>query len=71
LEASSNQNNGVVIEQNPAAKLLDFFRLLAKGETEKRSRYEVENLDRDSKVAAQLEAVSQGWMKLWLNQWNF
>jgi thioester reductase-like protein len=71
LETSLQQNNGIIIEQNPAAKLLDFFRLLARRETGTMSRYEVDNLVRDSKVAAQLEAVSQDWMELWLGQWNF
>lgn len=41
------------------------------GHSELKGEYEVASLQRDSCEASGLEAVSPGWMKMWLKQWNF
>lgn len=85
LEKSSNDNFGFGVEQNPAVKLLEFFRSLA-GEsraTENRSaghggkerevvsRYDVSRLLKDSNEAAKLPMMSEEWLKMWMKQWAF
>ena len=74
LDQSVRNNHGIVTDQNPAAKLLDFFRLLSSQKEMSRvprQLFEVTKLVRDSKQAAQLGAVSPDWVKLWMEQWKF
>jgi aryl carrier-like protein len=73
LEKSAVENRGNFTERNPAVKLLDFFRHSSQKEapSESESRFEVGNLVRDSRQAAELKAVSSEWMKLWMDQWGF
>nr|ASK38699.1 putative nonribosomal peptide synthetase-like protein [Paecilomyces divaricatus] len=74
LERSASHNHGYVIAENPAVKLLDFFKLLGKnGEGnvgEAKSQYKVARLLRDSPQARQLGFVSPEWMRMWLKQWK-
>jgi thioester reductase-like protein len=74
LENSASENHGYIVAENPAVKLLDFFKILGKGasryaETSK-LRYEVGRLVRDSPRAAKLGPVSPKWIRLWMKQWK-
>jgi thioester reductase-like protein len=74
LENSASENHGYIVADNPAVKLLDFFKTLGKGasrytETSK-LRYEVGRLVRDSPRAADLGPVSPEWIRLWMKQWK-
>lgn len=71
LEESIRHSNSINTEQNPAAKLVDFFQLLAKRNTKESMGYDVENLLQDSRGARGLEVVTPDWMRLWLQQWSF
>jgi thioester reductase-like protein len=73
LEKSAVENRGNFTERNPAVKLLDFFRHSSQkgAPSEVESRFEVGNLIRDSRQAAELKTVSSEWMKLWMDQWGF
>ncbi|KAJ9348646.1 putative NRPS-like enzyme [Paecilomyces variotii] len=74
LEKSTALNHGYITEDNPAVKLLDFFKSLLKSEDSREdtatSSYEVAGLKKDSNVARDLQTVSQSWMRLWIDQWR-
>lgn len=83
LERSAQETHGLVIESNPATKLLDFWRNVAdqskdiincakKDEDDSVQReFEVVNLQSHSSEARNLQAVSPEWMKVWMGQWGF
>lgn len=69
LEESGGQKE-MDISKNPALKLLRFYEELAKtsGHTVKLDTSETK---RGSETLKSLKAVNEGWMRLWLEQWNF
>jgi thioester reductase-like protein len=74
LEKSVRDNHGIITDHNPAAKLLDFFRLLSNQTevtTSSAQPFELARLLQDSKYASKLEAVSAEWMNIWMDQWKF
>lgn len=71
LERSAQDPQGLfVIEKNPAAKLLDFWRDVA-GSKHVQREFEVLDLQGHSSEARNLQAVSPEWIKLWMRQWAF
>jgi thioester reductase-like protein len=70
LEESSKEKNGAIVDTNPAAKLLDFFRVLSQKDVPSLSPYAVTSLVGDSQTAANLEAVKPEWIQLWLSGWK-
>ena len=72
LEQSSYEQNGAIVDANPALKLLDFMRALSRKQTtlKAESMYEVKGLIRDSQQASQLTEVTPAWMSLWMKQWS-
>lgn len=74
LEKSSAKSSSPAdVEQNPAIKLLDFFKNLqdkALRMPEARSvTLDVKKTSKQSASLADMAPVSQDWMQLWLNQW--
>lgn len=74
LEKSATNNHGYVTDDNPAVKLLDFFKSLAKNgdlPTETvNGLFEVAALKKDSAAARELQPVSPDWMRTWIDQWG-
>jgi thioester reductase-like protein len=74
LEKSVQDNHGIITDQNPGAKLINFFRMLSNQKeipTNPKLSFEVTKLLRDSKQASKLEPVSAKWVTLWMEQWSF
>jgi thioester reductase-like protein len=72
VDASSREKDGVIMETNPAVKLLDWLRLISQKDIsqEGTSGFEVKSLVQDSQTASQLTAVTSEWMKLWISRWE-
>jgi thioester reductase-like protein len=86
LERSAQDTHGLVANNNPATKLLDFWRnvadqsrLLSSAKKDEKPadndnvqrEFEVANLQSHSSEARNLQAVSPEWMKVWMRQWAF
>jgi thioester reductase-like protein len=75
LERSMGDNFGYVTDENPAVKLLEFYKSLANATPqslpELESEWEVQHLTRDSPEAVSLKAVSPDWIRIWMKQWGF
>ncbi|KAI1076050.1 acetyl-CoA synthetase-like protein [Whalleya microplaca] len=61
------------LEENPAVKLLDFYRSLRPREGEDEDDYSwcVDNTLDASPTARALKPVNKEWMKLWVERWGF
>ncbi|GAD96178.1 NRPS-like enzyme, putative [Paecilomyces variotii No. 5] len=74
LEKSAALNHGYITDDNPAVKLLAFYKSLLKseenGESMATSLYQVTGLEKDSSVARYLQPVSADWIRLWIDQWR-
>ncbi|KAL1847203.1 putative NRPS-like protein biosynthetic cluster [Paecilomyces lecythidis] len=74
LEKSATLNHGYITDDNPAVKLIGFYRSMLKSEENPEntatSLYEVTGLERDSSVARGLQPVSADWLRLWIDQWR-
>ncbi|KXG50671.1 Male sterility, NAD-binding [Penicillium griseofulvum] len=63
----------VSLKQNPALKLFDFFDSVAKAaeKGEEWPSFETKETLKKSPRMAEVKAVSEEWMELWLKQWKF
>lgn len=68
LEESAKSNDADA-KQNPAIKLLDFYRSLSQDSI--MSKLDTKDTEEASKTMRELGPVGPDWMKLWLKQWNF
>ena len=68
-----NEEDQNEVATKPALKILDWFEALEKGSnsTHPRQGYETSQGVTVSRTMASLPAVSEGWMKTWLEQWSF
>ncbi|KAL8769234.1 MAG: hypothetical protein Q9209_004735 [Squamulea sp. 1 TL-2023] len=63
--------NTLDVHLNPAIRLLDFYQSLADGSSQVNHVFETTETIKRSQRLKSLKAVGLGWMKLWLEQWNF
>ncbi len=70
LSRSVGESGGIVSDENPAAKLLDFYREHMVISCVVDLETDVENTVTASERARNLPAVSKEWLELWLKGWS-
>ena len=72
LETSSSDEN---LDQNPAVKLLQFFQNLRdrsiRSPRARAAVLEINDTMRRSSTLKMLQGIDEGWVSLWMQQWNF